>query len=128
MAWVKYVCGRIKSDYRYTGQIVYNNFPWPDNPTDRQRKAIEQAAQDVLDARFAHPDSSLADLYDPISMPPDLRKAHQALDKTVDAAYGKKFFDSDADRVAFLFELYNHYTNMMPASAEKIKRGRRKET
>lgn len=125
MAWVKYVCGRIKSDYRYTGQIVYNNFPWPADPTDKQRDAIEHAAQSVLDARSTHPDSSLADLYDPVAMPPDLRKAHQALDKAVDAAYGKKSFGSDAERVSFLFELYHKYTSLLP-SQEKPKQRRQK--
>ena len=88
-------------------------------------KAIEHAAQGVLDARAAHPEASLADLYDPIAMPPDLRKAHQALDKAVDAAYGKKSFASDAERVSFLFELYHKYTSLLPAP-ETPKRGRRK--
>ena len=79
------------------------------------KAAIEDAAQRVLDARTAHPEASLADLYDPIAMPPDLRKAHQALDKAVDAAYGKKNFISDAERVAYLFELYHKYTSLLPA-------------
>ncbi len=106
MAWVRAVCGRLKSDYRYSGGIVYNNFPWPVDATDRQKRAIEEAAQKVLDAREQFPDSSLADLYDPLTMPPVLVKAHQALDKAVDAAYGKRTFASDAERVAFLFEEY----------------------
>jgi hypothetical protein len=95
--------------------MVYNNFPWPSDPTDKQRELIEKAGQAVLDARVAHTDASLADLYDPIAMPPDLRKVHQALDKAVDAAYGKKTFASDAERVAFLFELYHKYTSLLPA-------------
>lgn len=115
MAWMRYVAGRMKSDYQYSSQIVYNNFPWPSDPTDKQKAAIEEAAQSVLDARVAHSTSSLADLYDPIAMPPDLRKAHQALDKAVDAAYGKKSFASDAERVSFLFELYHKYTSLLPA-------------
>ena len=115
MAWVRHVCGRLKSDYRYTGSMVYNNYPWPSDPTKKQKAAVEEAAQGVLDARAAHPDASLADLYDPVAMPPDLRKAHQALDKAVDAAYGKKTFTSDAERVAFLFELYHKYTSLLPA-------------
>ena len=86
------VAGRLKSDYRYSGSIVYNNFPWPGEPTEKQHSTIEQAAQAVLDARAAHPEASLADLYDPIAMPPDLRRAHQALDKAVDVAYGKRSF------------------------------------
>jgi hypothetical protein len=125
IAWMRYVAGRLKSDYRYSGQIVYNNFPWPSEPSEKQVAAIEQAAQAVLDARAAHPESSLADLYDPIAMPHDLRKAHQALDKAVDAAYGKKSFTSDAERVAFLFELYHKYTSILPAP-EKPKQRRRK--
>jgi hypothetical protein len=115
MAWVKHVCGRIKSDYRYTNQIVYNNFPWPYDPTKKQRAAIEQAAQGVFDARMAHPSSSLADLYDPIAMPPNLRRAHQVLDRAVDAAYRKKTFSSDALRIAFLFDLYHQYTSLLPS-------------
>ena len=114
MAWVRYVAGRLEKSIIDIHQIVYNNFPWPSDPTDKQKAAIEEAAQGVLDARAAHPDASLADLYDPVAMPPDLRKAHQALDKAVDAAYGKKTFASDAERVAFLFELYHKYTSLLP--------------
>jgi len=89
-------------------------------PLDRQRDPwVEQAAQGVLDVRAAHPESSLADLYDPVAMPPDLRRAHQTLDKAVDAAYGKKSFASDAERVAFLFELYHKYTSLLPAPGKK---------
>lgn len=109
MAWTRAVCGRLKSDFRYSAGIVYNNFPWPE-PTDKQRTAIEAAAQGVLDARAAHPNSSLADLYDPLSMPSDLLKAHQALDRVVDAAYGVRSASSrwktEAERVGFLFERY----------------------
>jgi hypothetical protein len=115
MAWMRYVAGRMKSDYQYSNQIVYNNYPWPSDPTERQRTAIEETAQAVLDVRATHTDASLADLYDPVAMPPDLRKAHQSLDKAVDAAYGKKNFASDAERVAFLFELYHKYTSLLPA-------------
>ena len=87
MAWMRAVCGRFKSDYRYSNQIVYNNFPWPEADGD-QRAAIDKLAQDVLDARAAHRGSSLADLYDPLSMPSGLRKAHQALDRAVMKLYG----------------------------------------
>ena len=126
MAWMRAVCGRLESRYQYSASIVYNNFPWPSDPTDKQKTAIEEAAQGVLDARAAHPDASLADLYDPVAMPPDLRKAHQALDKAVDAAYGKKSFDSDAERVAFLFELYHKYTSLLPGpEKQKARRQRR---
>ncbi len=124
MAWVRYTCGRLKSDYRYSKDIVYNNYPWPRDPDGKQVKAIETAAQGVLDAREQFPDSSLADLYDPLTMPPELTRAHQALDRAVDAAYGKKSFASDAERVAFLFELYQQYTSLLPA-AGKAARGKR---
>jgi hypothetical protein len=107
-AWMRTVAGRLKSDYSYSVGIVYNNFPWPKNPTDKQKQAIETAAQAVLDARAKFPDSSLADLYDPLTMPPVLLKAHQALDKAVDAVYGRTF-TSEAQRVAFLFDLYSQY-------------------
>jgi type I restriction-modification system DNA methylase subunit len=148
MAWVRSVCGRLKSDYRYSKDIVYNNYPWPDHPRLASSApppklgggrgvvvSIESAAQAVLDARAAHPDASLADLYDPVAMPPELRKAHQALDKAVDAAYacpeqgrrGKKAFASDAERVAFLFELYHKYTSLLPGP-ETHKAKRRKKT
>jgi hypothetical protein len=110
MAWVRAVCGRLKSDYSYSNTIVYNNFPWPQLLTDKQRQTIEVAAQAVLDARALYPGSSLADLYDPLTMPPELVKAHHKLDATVDAAYAKKKFSGDSDRVAFLFELYQQLT------------------
>lgn len=87
MAWVRTVCGRMKSDYRYSKDIVYNNFPWC-NPTDEQKAKIEQTAQAILDARALYPDCSLADLYDETVMPPELRKAHQANDRAVMQAYG----------------------------------------
>ena len=87
MAWIRAVCGRIKSDYRYSKDIVYNNFPWP-TPTAEQKAKIEETAQAILDARALYPDSSLADLYDETTMPPELRKAHQQNDKAVMRAYG----------------------------------------
>ncbi len=87
MAWMRAVCGRIKSDYRYSKDVVYNNFPWP-TPTEKQKTAIEQTAQGILDARAKYPDSSLADLYDEVTMPPELRKAHQQNDRAVMHAYG----------------------------------------
>ena len=106
MAWMRSVSGRLESRYRYSGSIVYNTFPWPENCSQKQRHAIEIAAQEILDARASHADASLADLYDPNNMPPNLVKAHHNLDKAVDAAYSKKKFTGDADRVAFLFEMY----------------------
>jgi hypothetical protein len=164
MAWVRAVCGRLESRYRYSAGIVYNNFPWPEFEQDsavipakagihldpgmkvkmdsgfrrdddegragppegnKHRAAIEAAAQGVLDARAQFPDATLADLYDPLSMPPALVKAHQALDRAVDAAYvaaektaGRKppKLTSDTERVAFLFERYQALTSLLPAS------------
>jgi hypothetical protein len=124
MAWVKTVCGRLKSDYRYSKDIVYNNFPWPENPTDKQKEQIEKAAQKVLDARLEFPTSSLADLYDPLTMPPVLVKAHNELDKAVDAAYSKQTFNSDAKRMEFLFELYEKYTAGLFVKEGKGKKGK----
>lgn len=120
MAWMRTVCGRLKSDYRYSAQIVYNNFPWPD-VSEAQKAAIMQKAQAVLDARAQFPDSSLADLYDPNTMPPVLTKAHAALDSAVDKLYRKAAFSDDAARTAFLFELYLKKTEGLLAG----KRGRR---
>lgn len=110
MSWMKYTCGRLKSDYRYSKDIVYNNFPWPESPTDKQKKAIEEAAQQVLDTRGLFPTSSLADLYDPNTMPPELNRAHQQLDKAVDQVYRSQAFNSEVKRIEFLFELYDKYT------------------
>ncbi|MGA8148305.1 MAG: DNA methyltransferase [Gallionellaceae bacterium] len=119
MAWMRTVGGRLKSDYRYSGSMVYNTFPWPDESTDKQRAAVEAPAQAVLDARAQFPQSSLADLYDPITMPPALVKAHQALDRAVDACYRKAAFTSDAQRVEFLFERYQQLTSLFPSTSAK---------
>ena len=120
MAWVRTVCGRLKSDFRYSNTIVYNNYPWPENPSDKQKEAIEKAAQKVLDTRKEFPNSSLADLYDPLTMPPSLVKAHQELDKAVDLAYRPQPFPSEAKRMEFLFELYEKYTANL-FTKEKVK-------
>jgi hypothetical protein len=125
MAWTRTVCGRLKSDYSYSIGIVYNNFPWPLGVTDKQKTAIESAAQGVLDARAAHAGASLADLYDPLTMPPDLVKAHRALDAAVDGAYSKRKFSGDSDRVAFLFELYQTIAAPLDPSKAKPKRPRK---
>ncbi|MBZ0097808.1 MAG: hypothetical protein K8F30_01910, partial [Taibaiella sp.] len=109
MAWTRAVCGRLESRYRYSAGIVYNNFPWP-NPTKAQSTQISSAAQAILNARDEHPDATLADLYDPRSMPANLNRAHKTLDRAVDRAYGAPRFSSEAKRVAFLFELYNKLT------------------
>jgi hypothetical protein len=110
MTWVKTVCGRLESRFRYSKDIVYNNYSWPENPNDKQTQAIETAAQKVLDARLQFTNSSLADLYDPLTMPPILVKAHKELDKAVDLAYRPQAFTSEANRMVFLFELYEKYT------------------
>ena len=110
MAWVRAVCGRIKSDYRYSNDIVYNNFPWP-TPTDEQKAKIEHTAQMILDARAKYPDSSLADLYDELTMPPELRKAHQLNDRAVMEAYG--FWgklNTESECVAELMKMYQKLT------------------
>jgi hypothetical protein len=121
MAWVKSVCGRLKSDFRYSKDIVYNNYPWPETPSEKQIKAIETASQKVLDARLQFPKSSLADLYDPLTMPPVLVKAHNELDKAVDLAYRPQAFTSEANRMVFLFELYEKYTADL-FTKEKVKK------
>ena len=111
MAWMRAVCGRLKSDYRYSKDVVYNNFPWP-TPTEEQKTKIEQTAQAILDARALYPDSSLADLYDEVTMPVELRKAHQDNDRAVMQAYGfpvKSTF-TESQCVAELFKLYKEKT------------------
>jgi N-6 DNA Methylase len=121
-AWVRYTCGRLESRYRYSAGIVYNNFPWPEKSDDKARSAIEAAAQGVLDARAIHQSgankASLATLYSPTLMPANLRAAHAALDKAVDAAdaaqdKAAKNAKTDAQRVAFLFTLYARYTSLL---------------
>ena len=111
MAWMRAVCGRMKSDYQYSGSNVYNNFPWP-TPTDEQRKKIEQSAAAILDARSMSPGNTLAGLYDDNFMPPELRKAHQDNDRAVMQAYGfpvKSAF-TESQCVAELFKLYKEIT------------------
>ena len=109
IAWVKYTCGRLKSDYRYSKDLVYNNYPFPKDVNEKQKSAVEEKAQNVLDIRASFNDCSLADLYDPLSMPPNLKKAHQELDKAVDNCYGTKSFKNDKERIEFLFGLYEEY-------------------
>lgn len=118
MVWVQNVCGRLKSDYRYSNKIVYNNYPWPENPTAKQIKTVEEKAQKVLDVRKEFPDSSLADLYDPLTMPPALVKAHQELDKAVDLCYRPQPFPNETKRIEFLFELYEKYTQPLMTKAK----------
>jgi hypothetical protein len=110
MAWMRVVAGRLKGDYRYSGSVVYNTFPWP-TPTEEQKRKIEQSAQGILDARNLYPDNSLADLYDPLTMPPELRKAHIANDRAVMAAYGFSTKMSESECVAELMKMYQKLTD-----------------
>ncbi|QDA57689.1 DNA methyltransferase [Thermomonas aquatica] len=135
MAWMRAVAGRLESRYSYA-PAVYNNFPWPDISDEKHRTSIEAAAQGVLGARAQFPDATLADLYDPLTMPPALVKAHAALDKAVDAAYiaaekaaGRKppKLSTDAERVAFLFERYQALTSLLPATKQKKTARKRKD-
>lgn len=109
MAWMRAVCGRLKSDYSYSNTIVYNNFPWPE-VSEEQRERIAQTAQAILDTRALYPDSSLADLYDPVTMPPELLKAHRDNDRAVMAAYGFPTTMTESEIVAKLFTLYTKLT------------------
>ena len=148
MAWVKQVCGRIKSDYRYSNKLVYNNYPWPESAPAKQRAAVEAKVQAVLAARAEFMNvgddvrslisksknqrlvtssptksSTLADLYDPLSMPPELVKAHAELDRAVEKCYRPEPFHSDRERVEYLFSLYEKLTApLLPATPKK--RGR----
>jgi hypothetical protein len=122
MAWVRQVCGRIKSDYRYSTKLVYNNFPWSDAPTDKQRAAVEAATKGVLNARKKFPGATLADLYDPLTMPPALVKAHAELDRAVDLCYRPQLFENDRQRVEHLFALYEKLTMPLMPPAKKLRR------
>ena len=127
MAWMRQVGGRLESRYRYSGSMVYNNYPWPQEATDAQKTKVADCAQAVLDARqpFLDAGQTLADLYDPLTMPGVLLKAHQALDRAVDRCYRKEPFENDRQRVEFLFALYQKLTApLIPAG--KPARGRRK--
>lgn len=110
MTWVKYTCGRIKSDYRYSNEMVYNNFPWAKEPSDKNLKIVEDKVQKVLNVRAGFSESSFADLYHPLTMPPNLAKAHQELDKAVDLCYRPQAFTNENARIEYLFALYNQYT------------------
>jgi hypothetical protein len=124
MAWMRYTGGRLESRYQYSSQIVYNIFPWP-NPTPAQRERVEIAAQAVLDARAPHlaQAARLADLYDPNTMPPELHRAHEQLDRAVERCYRADKFTSDRERVEFLFRLYEQIT--APLFPSTPARGRR---
>jgi hypothetical protein len=124
MTWMRTICGRIKSDFRYSNTLVYNNFPWP-QPTPAQEQAIEAAAQSILDARLLFPNSTLADLYDPLAMPEQLTKAHRTLDRAVDAAYRRQPFDNERVRMEYLFSLYQQLTAPLTAAIAKRTRKRK---
>jgi hypothetical protein len=126
MAWVRQIAGRLESRYRYSNRIVYNNYPWPESPTEKQRSAVEAAARVVLDAReeYTRIGATLAELYDPLAMPPKLVKAHAALDRAVDRCYRSQPFTSDRQRVEFLFALYEKLTApLLPARRKKTRGG-----
>jgi type I restriction-modification system DNA methylase subunit len=122
MIWMKYTCGRMKSDYSYSNTIVYNNFPWPENVNEKQKNTIEKAAQSVLDARASFSNYSLAQLYDSLTMPIALVKAHNELDKAVDLAYRPQPFINETKRIEFLFELYDKYTTGLFANDKKSRK------
>lgn len=122
MAWVRQVCGRIKSDFRYSTRLVYNNYPWPQGVPDAKREAVEAAAQAVLNARAQVPGATLADLYDPNAMPPALRKAHEALDRAVDRCYRSQPFTTERQRLEYLFALYEQLTAPLAGAAPKKQR------
>ncbi len=127
MTWVKYVCGRLESRYRYSSTVVYNNYPFPKEVSEAKRQAVEIAAEGLLAVRESYLDGSttLADLYDPLTMPTTLLKAHEALDKAVDRCYRDAPFTSEARRIEFLFSLYEQYTSGLFAGAPKAKKGKR---
>jgi len=122
MAWMRTVCGRMKSDYSYSNTIAYNNLPFPKFNTDGLIAELENTASNILNARNLYPNSTLANLYDPLTMPVELVKAHQANNKAVDEAYGYKGSDDDASRVAFLFKRYEELTSLLPSATVKKKR------
>jgi hypothetical protein len=124
MSWMRLTAGRHESRFSYSNSITYNNFPWPENPSEKQKEAIKTAAQKVLDARSEFPGSSLADLYSPLTMPPALVKAHNEMDKAVDMAYRPQAFVNETKRIEYLFELYDKYTSgLFPAGKQKGNKG-----
>ena len=125
MVWLRYFGGRLKSDYRYSIGLVYNTFPLPPGFADADTSALEPVAQAVLDARTAHPDATLADLYDSDLMPPNLRRAHRALDRAVDRLYRRKRFTSERERVEHLFALYERMQAPLAMAAARPRARRR---
>jgi hypothetical protein len=126
MAWMRQVCGRLKSDYRYSNNLVYNNFPWPEAPTPAQQARVTRAAQGVLEVRAEFRDATLADLYDPDAMPKKLLDAHRALDTAVDLCYRPAGFKTELERLKFLFDLYRSYTEPLVQAAAQAPRRKKK--
>jgi hypothetical protein len=124
MAWTRQVCGRLEGRYNYSNNIVYNNFPFPDNPTAAQRERVEAAANRVLESRRAFPNSTLADLYDPNTMPPELVRAHRDLDREVDLCYRRAAFNTELERLQFLFARYRELVAPLAAIATVPRRRR----
>lgn len=124
MTWMRYTCGRLESRYSYSNTIVYNNFPWPQDLPKQKIQGVEKLAQQVLKVRERYPESSLADLYDPLTMPPDLVRAHNDLDKFVDKCYRPQSFETEMQRIEYLFDLYKVYTQPLFGS-EKKKRSKK---
>jgi hypothetical protein len=137
MAWVRQVCGRLKSDYRYSNKLVYNNFPWPQEPTEKQKSRVEELARLVLDLRVESGDGragflpatsgdtvpcTLADLYDSNAMPAALRRAHERLDRAVDACYRRQRFTSERNRLEYLFALYEQLIAPLTAGSRRRRR------
>jgi hypothetical protein len=128
MVWVRMVGGRLESRYRYSAKLIYNNYPWPKNVAESKKARVEKHAQAVLDARAQFPQSTLADLYDPLTMPAALLKAHRELDRAVDACYRPAAFENDRARVEFLFALYEELAAPLAAvSKHKAPRKRTNE-
>ncbi|MFA7361775.1 MAG: DNA methyltransferase [Candidatus Kapaibacterium sp.] len=127
MAWVRQICGRMKSDYRYSNNLVYNNYPWPETPSDEKIKRVEEAVVNLLAVREEFKSESLADLYDPLAMPKKLVDAHNKLDKAVDLCYRPQPFPNELSRLDFLFDLYKKYTEPMFTTKKKEKRAKPKE-
>jgi hypothetical protein len=128
MAWLRQVGGRLESRFRYSARLVFNNFPWPGSPTARQSDAVKSRAQKVLDVRAAFPDATLADLYDPVSMPARLVRAHADLSRAVDACYRTKLFHGDLERVEFLLGLHRELTHTLIDTPSSRRRARRRTT
>jgi len=125
-AWMRQVCGRLESRYRYSNKLVYNNFPFPQNPVEKQVARVEKAVKDMLAVRVKHfaKGATLTDLYDPIAMPKDLTVAHKEIDEAVDQCYRKEKFITELQRLEYLFELYKQYTS--PLNFNEPKKTKRK--